>query len=310
VSSSQPADVSGPVTATSGADDALAEGFWGENQPAFRFSSAEIGSPAFFAEVEAHRYSLEPHIREIASFEDWSGRDVLDVGCGMATDGLQFARAGARYTGVDFSPRVVSLASQRFELEGCQGGFVQASASDLPFADDSFDLVFSHGVIHHLPATREAVEEFRRVLRPGGLAIVMVYHRNSLNYWINIMLVRRLFALALLLPGVPRLVALLTGETQRVASGHRQLFHRYGFGYLVDQQLFLSNNTDGPGNPLSKVFSRNEATSLFHGFSTASTKTRFLNLRIYPAGTWLGATRLARRLERRYGWHLYVLARK
>jgi ubiquinone/menaquinone biosynthesis C-methylase UbiE len=286
------------------------EEFWSREQPGFRFASAEVGSPAFFAEVERHRYALEPHIPALARFADWSGRDVLDAGCGIATDGLQFARAGAHYTGLDLSPVALELARRRFELEGQTGRFEQGSVNQLPFEEESFDLVYSHGVVHHVPDTHGAVEEFYRVLRPGGTALVMVYHRNSLNYRLNVMVLRRVLAGALLLPHGTDLVAKLTGESRDLVGAHRDLLRRFGLRYLTDRELFLSKNTDGPANPLSKVYSRGDALELFRRFQEVQLRTRFLNLRIYPGGERLASTRLARRLERRYGWFLYIEATK
>jgi ubiquinone/menaquinone biosynthesis C-methylase UbiE len=183
-------------------EQASRQEFWTENQPGFRFTDEPVGTPEFFAAVEQHRYSLEPAIPQKARFGDWGGQDVLEAGCGIATDGINFARHGANYTGVDFSESAVSLAQHRFELEGLPGGIVLASVTELPVADRSQDLVYSNGVIHHVPDTQRAIDEMFRVLRPGGKAIVMVYHRGSLNYHVNIMLIRRALTLALLVPGI------------------------------------------------------------------------------------------------------------
>ena len=284
--------------------------FWQENQPGFRFTSHPAGSPAFFAAVEEHRYEAEPHILEMLRPERWAGHDVLEAGCGVGTDGIQLARAGARYTGLDGSPNAVELARRRFELEGRDGAFVHGSVTDLPFPDDSFDLVYSHGVIHHIPDTQRAVAEFHRVLRPRGTALVMLYHRNSLNYWFTIMAVRRALAALLLLPRAAGVVAPATGERADVLEGHRALLREHGLRYLTDSHLFLSDNTDGPGNPLSKVYSAEEARELFRAFDTVDTDVRFLNLRIYPGGNHLATTAAAKKLERRLGWHLYVTATK
>ncbi len=284
--------------------------FWVSYQPGLRFTSAPPGSAAFFQEVEAHRYQLEPHIPRIVSFDRWAGRDVLEVGCGIATDGARFARAGARYTGVDRSATAISLARQRFEIDRLEGRFVEAALHSLPFEDESFDLVYSHGVIHHSPATERAVDEFHRVLRPGGTAIVMVYHRRSLNYYLNIMTVRRLAAATLWLPGAGRMLERALPADAELVGAYRSLLRRHGLRYLVDRELFLSNNTDGPGNPLSKVYTRASAARLFERFADVRTATRYLNLRLYPGGQRLASTAVARALERRLGWHLYVVARK
>jgi SAM-dependent methyltransferase len=284
--------------------------FWTGYQPGLRQTQAREGTPDFFRAVERRRYALEPHIAALARFGDWAGRDVLEAGCGMATDGAQFARAGASYTGADFSPRALELAQQRFELDGLQGRFVRASIAELPFEDASFDLVYSFGVIHHLPETERVVSEFHRVLRPGGTAIVMVYHRDSLNYRFSIMALRRALAGLMLVPGAAGAVSRLSGERRDVLEGHRELLARHGAHYLRDRQLFLSNNTDGPGNPLSKVYSRAQARALFGAFDEVRTDVHWLNLRVYPAGERFDRSTLGQRLGRRWGWHLTVTARK
>jgi SAM-dependent methyltransferase len=269
-----------------------------------------VGSAAFFADVERHRYALEPATREMADFARWHGCDVLEAGCGIATDGINFARAGARYVGLDLSSSALELAHKRFEMEGETGRFVFGSVTDLPFADDSFDLVYSCGVIHHVEQTRAAVSEFHRVLRPGGHAIVMVYHRDSLNYRVSIMIVRRALVGALLIPGLTRVMSRVTGEDVGLLEGHKALLRDHGIRYLRSGAVFLNHNTDGPGNPLSKVYSRSDARELFSDFVDLAVEPRFLNLRVYPFGDHLAASRLARRLERRIGWHLWVRARK
>lgn len=105
------------------------------------------------------------------------------------------------------------------------------------------------------------------------------------------------------------MLARAVGEDSEVFGGHRALLRQHGFRYLADKQLFLSNNTDGPGNPLSKVYSRQDVERLFlTAFEAVETDVRYLNLRLYPLGDKAAATRLARRLERRIGWHLYVRA--
>jgi SAM-dependent methyltransferase len=284
--------------------------FWDQQQPGFRFSHAAVGSPEFFAEVEAHRYTLEPHIPDVVRFERWGEHEVLEAGCGIATDGLRFARAGARYTGLDRSETALELANRRFELEDRPGRFVAGSVTELPFEDDSFDLVYSHGVIHHVPDTRAAVEELHRVVRPGGVVLAMVYHRGSLNYLLNVMVLRRALVGLLLAPGAAGAISKATGEDRAILDRHRELLQEHGVRYLRDRSLFLSRNTDGPDNPLSKVYSRAEAKQLFGMFARVGVQTRFLNLRIYPGGERLARTVPARRLERRVGWHLWVEAHK
>lgn len=284
--------------------------FWTGYQPGMRATFAPVGSPAFFADVEAHRYRLEPDIPEMVRFEDWRGRDVLEAGCGIGTDAMRFARGGAAYTGVDLSPTALDLARRRARQEGVAARFVEASVAELPFPDASFDLVYSNGVIHHTPETAQAIREFHRVLRPGGRAVVMVYHRASLNFYVSIMIVRRVLAGALLVPGADRALARLTGERPDVLAGHRELLRRHRLTYLADASLFLSHNTDGPGNPLSKVYTAAGMGRAFSMFNEVETHVRFLNLRAYPMGERLESLPAVRRVGRRWGWHLWVRARK
>lgn len=285
--------------------------FWSDYQPGLRGSPYEPGTREFFDDVTARRYSLEPHVPEVVCFDRWSGRAVLEAGCGIGTDGVQFARAGAQYAGLDFSPTAVRLARRRFQLEQLRGCFVRGSITSIPTKDASFDLVFSHGVIHHIPDTEGAIREYHRVLRPGGTVLVMVYNRRSLNYYLTILLLRRLLVGALLIPGATRSVARLTGEPESTLVAHRELLRTHGLRYVRDEQLFLSHNTDGPGNPLSKVFSRQELQALFgRWFTIIDTEVRYLNVRLYPGGNRLAKSVLGRRLERRWGWHLYLEGRK
>src|SRR5437588_11928245 len=140
--------------------------FWQEHPCGTKFADAEVGSRRFFEAVEEHRYRTEWHIPEAAGFERAKGLRVLEIGCGLGTDGARFARAGASYTGVDLTEAAVSLARRRFGLEGLPGEFRVAGAGGLEFADESFDLVCSHGVLHHTPDAASAAVELRRVPAP------------------------------------------------------------------------------------------------------------------------------------------------
>jgi ubiquinone/menaquinone biosynthesis C-methylase UbiE len=285
--------------------------FWVDYQPGFRFAQSPVGTSSFFQEVSAYRDAEEPHIPEVVGFSRWSGCDVLEAGCGIGTDAVRFAGAGARYTGIDFSSSALTLAQRRFSMEGLPGRFVAGSVMSLPFADESFDLVFSHGVIHHVPRTEAAIDEFHRVLRPGGTMLFMVYHRNSFNYFVSIMTIRRGLVGAMVVPKSEHLVSKLTGEPPEVLAGHRQLLREHGRRYILDSGLFLSHNTDGPGNPLSKVYSRRQLVEMLAGrFTDVQTTVRFLNLRPYPGGLRLARTSAGRRMEKSLGWHLYVEGKK
>jgi SAM-dependent methyltransferase len=129
----------------------------------------------------AARYSLEPYIPEFARFSEAAGGDVLEVGVGMGADHLEWARAAPRsLTGVDLTARAVACTRSRLELYGFTSSLIVADAEQLPFNEDSFDIVYSWGVLHHTPDTQRAISEVRRILRPGGTARVMIYHKYSI----------------------------------------------------------------------------------------------------------------------------------
>src|SRR5260370_17269237 len=165
--------------------------FWQAHPCGTKFSDAAMGTREFFERVEAHRYAKEWHIPEAANFAAARGLRVLEIGCGLGTDGAQFALAGANYIGVDLTEASVELARKKFEFAGLRGDFRLPDPQKLDFTADLFHLVYSHGVLHHTPDTKQAVREIHRVLKPGGRAIVMLYHRGSYNYRIGIRALRR-----------------------------------------------------------------------------------------------------------------------
>ena len=160
--------------------------FWQAEPCGTHTADAEPGTPEFFRQVERRRYELEPYIPDFADFGGTAGQEVLEIGTGLGTDTLQFARAGATISGVDLTERSVALVRERIAGEGLAeriGRLEVADAERLPFADASFDRVYSWGVLHHTPRTYRAVGETLRVLRPGGTACVMLYGRDSWLAW-------------------------------------------------------------------------------------------------------------------------------
>jgi SAM-dependent methyltransferase len=194
--------------------------------------------PAERLEAQARtRYELEPYLPEFARFTEGHGRDVLEVGVGMGADHLEWARSRPRsLAGVDLTPNAVTYTRERLRLFGLASRLLVADAEQLPFPGDSFDLAYSWGVIHHSPDTLRAALEIRRVLRPGGQARVMIYHRHSL---VGYMLWLRYG----LLLGHPRL----------------------GLDEVYAQHL------ESPG---TKAYSPEEARNLFVGFSEVRMRTR------------------------------------
>ena len=278
--------------------------FWQENPCGTKFADAPPGSRKFYELVEDHRYTKEWHIPAAAGFAQSNNLDVLEIGCGLGTDGAQFAKAGANYTGIDLTEAAVSLAKRRFELFQLPGTFRIADAERLDFPNHSFDLVYSHGVLHHTPDTTAAVREIHRVLRPGGKAVVMLYHRDSYNYRINISMLRRAGVHLLRWNAGVKLVHRLTGEAEENLREHaRQLQTR-------NSDEFLSRNTDGASNPLARVYSRAEARALFKDFKHVELRTYFLNKRWLPLLGPVLPRALESQMASRWGWHLWIYATK
>jgi ubiquinone/menaquinone biosynthesis C-methylase UbiE len=283
--------------------------FWQANPCGTKFSDAPPGTRLFYERVEEHRYEKEWHIPAAAGFTSARGLRVLEIGCGLGTDGAQFAKAGAIYTGVDLTEAAIELARKRFELFGLPGTFQTADAENLDFPEDSFDLVYSHGVLHHTPDTERAVREVHRVLRPGGRAVVMLYHRDSYNYRVNIRVLRRAGAHLLKFgPGL-KLVHHLTGEPLESLREHARNLKEDARSYLSPDE-FLSQHTDGAGNPLARVYSRREARELFKDFAQVELATHFLNKRWLPVIGNLLSRPAEERLAARWGWHLWIYATK
>jgi ubiquinone/menaquinone biosynthesis C-methylase UbiE len=135
-----------------------------------------------YEEKRKFRYDLQDYMSESFRFADWRGKEVLEVGCGSGVDALEFARNGAIVTATDMTDNSVKLTRALAEEAGLHVKVVQTSALELPFPDNSFDCVYSFGVLHHIPDVDTALMEIHRVLRPGGTVMAMLYYRNSLLY--------------------------------------------------------------------------------------------------------------------------------
>jgi len=126
------------------------------------------------------RYELEPYIRELAKFDETRGKRVLEIGVGLGADHQKFAEAGASLCGIDLTERAVEHTRRRLSACGLSSQLAAGDAESLGFPDESFDVVYSWGVLHHSPNTSRAIAEAFRVLKPGGKARIMIYHKWSL----------------------------------------------------------------------------------------------------------------------------------
>jgi ubiquinone/menaquinone biosynthesis C-methylase UbiE len=289
------------------------ESFWQQSPCDSWFASGTPGTPAFYRSLDEHRYRVHPKLLPAVGFEKTRGLRVLEIGCGCGSEAERFARAGAHYTAVDLTNAALALTQKRLRLAGFSGSFMQGDAENLPFADDSFDFVYSHGVLHHTPDTARAIREVYRVLSPCGRAVVMLYHRDSFNYEINLRVIRRLRAQLLRSKigskiGI-KLVQKIWHERTEDLERHVELINQDPSEYL-DMQNMLNRNTDGPDNPLSQVFSKESATRLFWQFRTVSTEVMFWNPNWLPLMGKLLPRAVEDKLAARWGWHLWIFAQK
>jgi 2-polyprenyl-3-methyl-5-hydroxy-6-metoxy-1,4-benzoquinol methylase len=242
----------------------------------------EFGTREFFDEVERHRYQdYAPWMPKVMGFNDFAGAKLLEVGCGMGTDLLQFARGGAKVTAVDLTPRSIETSRHHLDLYGYSADFSISDCERLPFADESFDVAYSNGVLHHTPDTAAAVREIHRVLRPDGRARVMLYHRGSWAYFSQVVL----------------RYGILKGEFLRGTSAN-ELMSRY-----------VEFNAGG-GRPLVKAYTRREGRELFSMFRDVNIEVEQLLESEFYFLSQIIPRFLFRRLQQSVGWNLIISARK
>ena len=161
--------------------------FWDARPCNIRHSAREVGSRQYFDEVEARRYFVEPHILKFADFQAWKDKKVLEIGCGIGTDAVNFARAGADYTAIELSEASLELTRRRFAVYGLHGTFYEGNAEELlsivPVR--AFDLIYSFGVIHHTPEPQRLIDSVKRYMIQQSEFRLMMYARNS---WKRIMI--------------------------------------------------------------------------------------------------------------------------
>lgn len=157
--------------------------YW-NNQPCnINHSSLPIGSKEYFEEVRNKKYYVEPHILKFANFDMWKNKRVLEIGCGIGTDAIEFAKAGADYTGIDISDGSLSIAKKRFEVYNLNGNFLNLDATtDSLTMLGSFDLIYSFGVLHHYPNVDKIIDSVSNMLMSNGKFKFMVYAENSWKY--------------------------------------------------------------------------------------------------------------------------------
>jgi SAM-dependent methyltransferase len=244
----------------------------------------------FFRRYDDYRYAKEPHILKNLDAIDWKGKKVLEIGLGQGADAEQIVRRGGLYSGIDLTEESVRRVKMRFALKGLvYENIEQASALEIPFPDDTFDIVFSHGVLHHIPEIRKAQSEIARVLKPHGRLIAMLYAKWSLNYLLSIFALRRVGLFGMYTLGI---------GGRGIYKAHLENARRGGIGNYLSIKNFINVSTDGPYNPYSKVYGRAEIDDDFPRFELVSTHKEFMHAPPLPV-QWLPLSGLL-------GWHLWA----
>lgn len=156
--------------------------YWNAHIHDLEITRHPVGSRGFFDDLDQYHFEKLHHLLRLVDFDGYRGRRVLEVGCGAGVDLVRFAKGGAEVTGVDLAPSAIELARANFAQQGLTADLRVANSEALPFDDNTFDLVFAHGVVQYTADPGRLVEECRRVLKPGGTAIFQVYNRIS---WLN-----------------------------------------------------------------------------------------------------------------------------
>lgn len=188
--------------------------YWDQHIHDLEITTHPVGSRGFFDDLDQYHFEKLHHLLRLVDFNAYRGKAVLEVGCGAAVDLARFAIGGAVATGVDLAASAISLAKANFQQQGLEADLRVANGEALPFPDNSFDLVYAHGVVQYTAEPQRLVNEVRRVLKPGGEAVFQVYNRIS---WLNAL--SKLMKVGLEHDDAPVLLKFTIGEFKRLLSG-------------------------------------------------------------------------------------------
>lgn len=250
------------------------KGYWETRLPQRWYSKKKEGTKEFYDEVEISRFSQFPYLYKDAEFESHAGEDVLEIGCGIGTESVVFARNKSNITAIDLTETAIKTTEQRFKLYGLKGVFKRMNAEKLEFPDNSFDYVYSNGVLHHTPDTFKAVEEVRRVLKPNKHASIFLYAKGWMYY---------IF--------FPLYFGLLKGELFKMS-----------WDELVHKHYEMEGNV-----PIVRVYTQKGLKKLFRNYTKVIIKRRSLYTSVsdkYP-NRWL-----IRQLEKIWGGYWTIKAYK
>lgn len=291
--------------------------FWQTEACGSHFVKSYDSQKEFFDKYREFRYRTSWYIPEVIPFEKGRGKSVLEIGCGNGADGIMWASNGADYTGCDLTETAINATRDHFSFMALPGQFQIENAESLSFKSDSFDIVYSYGVLHHSPNTQQAINEVYRVLKPGGQAIIMLYHKHSFNYYVRIMTMMRGKVLLKILSRIGHwredkknskdYLSMRGNKDKSIWDAHYHLFLENGWKYLKAKN-FVHHCTDGPACPIAYVFTKKQAKKLFSQFHDIKFKVVRFPLRQY-LGNWAPRS-LERVIASKIGWALIIYAQK
>ncbi len=276
-----------------------AHGFWQGNVCGEHFinPAVERMTPEFFNAYRAFRYAKEHHLNDLIDWPSAAGKSVLEIGLGLGADATRWAEHAREFVGVDLTAEAAEATRIHLAARGLKGTIEVANAEALPFPVDRFDLVYSHGVLHHTPDTLKSLKEVCRVTRRGGQFIVMFYARNSFNYWFRIQGLMRLRLLWSLLR------RWMGGEVGEPWKSHLANLDARGWGYF-GWRTWPHHCTDGPDCEISHIRSYAEMKALLEAAGFCIERAEKAH---FPAGLPRG---LERALARSLGFYQFIWCRK
>lgn len=159
--------------------------YWDKNVSNWKITSAPVGSKDFFKETERYRFAKLEYLAKRVDFNGFTGKRLLDVGCGLGNDLSRFILGGADGVGIDISETAIKLSEQNLQHRKLSAELYQMDGENMRFEDNSFDIVYCHTVLHFTPNPEILIKEIHRILKPGGQAILMTINRHSWLYFLH-----------------------------------------------------------------------------------------------------------------------------
>ncbi len=266
---------------------------WNENPMDYDTVHAPLGSKEYYNQINQQFYEVcyfgqdkgQPIFSKIINYSKLKGKKVLEIGCGSGTIARQLAASGAIFTAVDLTPQAIANTKKQLEFAHLKADVREADAENLPFKDETFDFVWSWGVIHHTPDTPKAASEIYRVLKKGGQASIMIYHKNSLFYYGAVMFFRGIIQGRLFKMSAQKLLNLYTDH------GHKG------------------------GTPLAKCYTKRQARKMFNKFSDIRFSVYGLKNEVYVIPflrplCYKLPNFIPNSILRFFGWYLMIRAKK